>query len=288
MRSPFDRGPQSIATPALFAERDIPLEPQPPEPTTACACCGAAFTAERWSAELHVCPACGQHGRVGAKARIAMTADEGSFVPLAQPAVLDNPLRFPSYEDKLDKGRKATGLDEALLAGTARIGGYACALAAMDTGFMMGSMGAAVGEGLSALSDAALEHGLPLVVFCCSGGARMQEGMVSLMQMAKVSMSFERLAARGLPYFAILTDPTTGGVTASFAMLGDVILAEPGALIGFTGPRVIAQTIRQELPEGFQRAEFLLEHGFIDLVMPRQDLRNTLRDLLMLHGAKHE
>lgn len=288
MRSPFERGPQIAGTPALFAERPIDLEPQPPEPTTACTGCGAAFTAERWASELHVCPVCGLHGRIGARVRITLTADEGSFDPLPAPAVLHNPLDFPGYEDKIVKGRSATALSDALLAGTARIGGYACALAAMDTGFMMGSMGAAVGEGLSALSDAALERNLPLVVFCCSGGARMQEGMVSLLQMAKVSMSFERLAERGLPYFAVLTDPTTGGVTASFAMLGDVILAEPGALIGFTGPRVIAQTIRQELPEGFQRAEFLLEHGFIDLVTPRKELRDTLRDLLMLHGAKVE
>jgi acetyl-CoA carboxylase carboxyl transferase subunit beta len=288
MQSPFERGPRSAATPPLFAERSIDLEPQPPEPTTACAGCDAAFSASRWAAELHVCPVCGLHGRIGARERIALTADAGSFAEMPLPAVQSNPLGFPAYEEKLEKGRAATELRDALLAGTARIGGYACALAAMDTGFMMGSMGAAVGEGLSALSDLALEQGLPLAVFCCSGGARMQEGMVSLLQMAKVSMSFERLAQRGLPYFAVLTDPTTGGVTASFAMLGDVILAEPGALIGFTGPRVIAQTIRQELPEGFQRSEFLLEHGFIDLVKPRREMRDTLRDLLMLHGAKHE
>ena len=288
MRSPFERTAQTGATGALFEPRDIDLTPELPQPLQACGGCGAGFTAERWAAELHVCPACGQHARIGARERIAMTADEGSFEALAAPAVLNNPLSFPGYEDKLKKGRGATGMADALLAGTARIGGYACALAAMDTGFMMGSMGAAVGEGLSALSDAALERNLPLVVFCCSGGARMQEGMVSLLQMAKVSMSFERLAQKGLPYFAVLTDPTTRGVTASFAMLGDVILAEPGALIGFTGPRVIAQTIRQELPEGFQRAEFLLEHGFIDMVTPRGALRDTLRDLLMMHGAKHE
>ncbi len=288
MRSPFERTAQTGATGALFEPRDIDLTPELPQPLQACAGCGAGFTAERWQIELHVCPACGQHARIGARERVAMTADEGSFHQLPAPAVLSNPLGFPGYEDKLKKGRDTTGMADALLAGTARIGGYACALAAMDTGFMMGSMGAAVGEGLSALSDAALERNLPLVVFCCSGGARMQEGMVSLLQMAKVSMSFERLAQRGLPYFAVLTDPTTGGVTASFAMLGDVILAEPGALIGFTGPRVIAQTIRQELPEGFQRAEFLLEHGFIDMVTPRGALRDTLRDLLMMHGAKHE
>jgi acetyl-CoA carboxylase carboxyl transferase subunit beta len=240
---------------------------------------------EQWLEALDVCPGCGRHERIPARRRVEITCDPGTFEELPLPQVIPDPLSFPGYAQKLEKSRDASGLEDALLPGIASIGGHRVALGVMDPVFMMGSMGASVGEGLAALSDAALEKGLPLVVFCCSGGARMQEGMVSLMQMAKVSMSVERLAARRLPFITVLTDPTSGGVTASLAMLGDVILAEPGAYICFTGIRVIKQTIRQELPEGFQRAEFLLEHGFIDIVLPRRDIAQTLSTILKLHGA---
>ena len=285
MQSLFKKSPVVRKREQLFAEKEMLLEAEKPEVLKPCGGCGAALPLNRWEQEMAVCPACGKHERISARRRIEITVDPGSFMELANPVVIQNPLGFPGYEDKLQKSRAACGTDDALLCGIAKIGGYETALGVMDTNFMMGSMGAAVGEGLAALSDMALEKKLPLVVFCCSGGARMQEGMVSLMQMAKVSMSFERLAAQGLLYVAVLTDPTTGGVTASFAMLGDIIIAEPGTLVGFTGPRVIQQTIRQELPEGFQRAEFMLEHGFIDLVAPRRELPRTLATILMIHGA---
>lgn len=287
MRSLFERGAGAGATGPLFAPMELP-EPLEASELRACTACGTAHPADRWARALDVCPRCGRHERLPARRRLELTADQGTFVELPRPTVIADPLGFPGYGEKLEKSRQASGLDEAVLCGTAKIGGYPVALGIMDTNFMMGSMGAAVGESLSALSDVALEQRLPLILFCCSGGARMQEGMVSLMQMAKVSLSVERLAQAGLPYFAVLTDPTTGGVTASFAMLGDVILAEPGALIGFTGMRVIQQTLRQDLPEGFQRAEFMLEHGFIDLVVPRAELPGKLATLLKLHGARKD
>ncbi len=283
----FSRTVEGGVTPPLFEPVERPAAEA--AELRACTACGAAFAAGRWAVELDVCPRCGRHERLSARRRLELTTDPDSFVALPRPAVLDDPLAFPGYRQKLSKAQADSGLDEAVLCGTATIGGYPVALGVMDTKFMMGSMGAAVGESLAALTDAALERKLPLVLFCCSGGARMQEGMVSLMQMTKVSLSVERLGAAGLPYFTVLTDPTTGGVTASFAMLGDVILAEPGTLIGFTGMRVIQQTLRQDLPEGFQRAEFLLEHGFLDMVVPRAELPVRLATLLKLHGvAKHE
>jgi acetyl-CoA carboxylase carboxyl transferase beta subunit len=286
MQSPFEKGRRVEAAGPLFEVRP-PVEETAGKPveTRPCSACGASFPAEQWEAGLDVCPGCGRHERISAHRRVEITVDAGSFEELPLPAVADDPLNFPDYRNKLEKSRKATGLADALLTGTAAIGGRRVALGAMDPFFIMGSMGAAVGEGLAALSDLAIEKKLPMVVFCCSGGARMHEGIVSLMQMAKVSMSVERLAAHRLPFITVLADPTTGGVTASFAMLGDVIVAEPGATIGFTGLRVIQQTIRQELPEGFQRAEFMLEHGFIDLVAARQELPQTLATILKLHGV---
>jgi acetyl-CoA carboxylase carboxyl transferase beta subunit len=286
MQSLFEKKSFSRSTGPLFEEREVAAElPSPPVEQRKCTGCGASYPAGQWAKDLDVCPGCGKHERMPARRRLEITADPGSFEELPRPVVITDPLGFPDYNAKLQKNREASGMQDALLAGIAAIGGHKVALGIMDPVFMMGSMGAAVGEGLAALSDAAIEKKLPLVVFCCSGGARMQEGMVSLMQMAKVSLSFERLAALKLPYICVLTDPTTGGVTASFAMLGDVILAEPGATIGFTGMRVIQQTLRQELPEGFQRSEFLLEHGFIDMVVSRRELADTLATLLKLHGA---
>lgn len=286
MQSPFDKGRSQAASAPLFEERPQAAQGEErPGDTRPCPACGTAWPQQQWEAMLEVCPGCGRHERISARRRVEITVDAGTFEELPLPAVVDDPLAFPDYKSKIEKSRKATGLTDALLIGTACVGGHRIALGAMDPFFIMGSMGAAVGEGLAALSDAAMGQGLPMVVFCCSGGARMQEGIVSLMQMAKVSLSVERLAGRKLPFITVLADPTTGGVTASFAMLGDIIIAEPGATIGFTGMRVIQQTIRQELPEGFQRAEFMLEHGFIDLVVPRQDLPRTLATILKLHGV---
>jgi acetyl-CoA carboxylase carboxyl transferase subunit beta len=194
-----------------------------------------------------------------------------------------NPLDFTGYEQKLEVMRRSTGLNEAVVCGSCRIYGERAILAVMDSGFMMGSMGTTVGEKITRAIETATKEKLPVIIFTCSGGARMQEGILSLMQMAKTSAAVEAHARAGLPYFTVLTDPTTGGVTASFAMLGDVILAEPGALIGFAGQRVIEQTIGQKLPEGFQRAEFLLEHGFIDQIVERQHLKQRLFQLIRAH-----
>jgi acetyl-CoA carboxylase carboxyl transferase beta subunit len=286
MLSPFEKGRREQATGSLFDERPLPPKevPAAPPQVRQCSACGAPFPPEHWRDNLDVCPGCGRHERIPARRRLEITIDPGTFEVLPLPQVIPDPLGFPDYARKLEKNREASGLPDALLMGVAAIGGHKAALGIMDPVFLMGSMGAAVGEGLSALSDEALKRKLPMVVFCCSGGARMQEGMVSLMQMAKVSLSVERLAAKKLPFITVLTDPTTGGVTASFASLGDVILAETDAYIGFTGMRVIKQTLRQELPEGFQKAEFMLDHGFIDIVLPRRDIPWTLGKILRLHG----
>lgn len=284
MQSLFEKSKRLQPRGQLFADRLAEPDALPAEQRK-CTACGAAYDMDRWARNLDVCPGCGRHERLPARRRLEITVDAGSFTELPLPKTVYDPLSFPDYAGKLKKNQTSSGLADALLMGLASIGGHRVALGIMDPVFLMGSMGAALGEGLAALSDAAIGNKLPLVVFCCSGGARMQEGMVSLMQMAKVSLSVERLAALKLPYIAVLTDPTTGGVTASFAMLGDVIIAEPGATIGFTGPRVIQQTIRQELPEGFQRAEFLLDHGFLDMVVSRHDIPRTLATILKLHGA---
>src|SRR5262245_41157651 len=215
-----------------------------------------------------VCPRCGYPFRISARERIALLVDEGSFEERDVGVTSRDPLEFRDtkrYPDRLKAARKATGLEEAVLTGTARIGGNAVVLAVMEFAFLGGSMASVVGEKLTRAIELALQKRMPLVIVAASGGARMQEGILSLMQMAKTSAALARLAEEGVPYISLLTDPTTGGVTASFAMLGDVVLAEPRALIGFAGPRVIAETIRQPLPEGFQRSEFLLQHGQLDL-----------------------
>jgi acetyl-CoA carboxylase carboxyl transferase beta subunit len=286
MQSPFEKGHRLKAAGSLFEVRPMPQEepPAPPVQTRECTVCHAAYPEEQWQQSLDVCPACGRHERMPARWRAEITADPGTFEELALPQVIHDPLGFPGYEQKLKKNKQASGLEDGLLPGIASIGGHKTVLGIMDPVFLMGSMGAKVGEGIALLSDEAIKRKLPLIMICCSGGARMQEGMVSLMQMAKASMSVGRLAEHGLPYITVLTDPTSGGVTASFAMLGDIILAEPGAYICFTGMRVIQQTLRQELPEGFQRAEFLLEHGFIDIVVHRKEMAQTLASILKMHG----
>jgi acetyl-CoA carboxylase carboxyl transferase subunit beta len=230
-----------------------------------------------------VCPKCRYAFRIGARERIAALADAGSFEEHDAGLVSVDPLGFRDtkrYRDRVRAARDKTLLGEAVVCGVARIGGRPLALAAFDFAFLGGSMGSAVGEKLTRLIERAVDKHLPVVIVSASGGARMQEGILSLMQMAKTSAALARLGRAGLPYISLLTDPTTGGVTASFAMLGDVILAEPRALIGFAGPRVIAETIRQPLPEGFQRSEFLLEHGQVDVIVERHELRTLLRRLL--------
>jgi acetyl-CoA carboxylase carboxyl transferase subunit beta len=231
-----------------------------------------------------VCPKCRYPFRIGARERIALLTDPGTFEEHQTGLTSADPLRFKDskrYPDRVKAARQKTGFDDAVVSGIARVDGLPAVLCVFEFTFLGGSMGSVVGEKLTRAIELGIDKALPVIIVSASGGARMQEGILSLMQMAKTSAALERLAAARLPYISVLTDPTTGGVTASFAMLGDVIMAEPRALIGFAGPRVIAETIRQPLPEGFQRSEFLLEHGQLDLVVERKDLKDTLRRLLV-------
>lgn len=233
----------------------------------------------------YICMACGSYFRIRTKNRLRMVCDKGSFTPWFEEIESGNPLQFPGYEEKLSEVREKTGLKEGVTVGEGRIYGEKVCLGICDSRFLMGSMGQAVGEKIALAVERATENRLPVVLFCCSGGARMQEGILSLMQMAKTSAALKRHSDAGLLYVSVLTDPTTGGVTASFAMLGDMILAEPGALIGFAGPRVIEQTIGQKLPEGFQRAEFQVEHGFVDRIVERHELKGVLYQILRAHQS---
>lgn len=248
-----------------------------------CNKCGGVIIAEDVKREYYICPKCGGYFRVHAYRRIEMIADEDSFEEWDTDLQTDNPLHYKGYEEKIEKLQEKTGLKEAVVTGKARIQGHDAVLAVCDGRFMMASMGEVVGEKITRAVERATKEKLPVVIFACSGGARMQEGIISLMQMAKTSAALKRHSDAGLLYISVLTDPTTGGVTASFAMLGDIILAEPKALIGFAGPRVIEQTIGQKLPKGFQRSEFLLEHGFIDQIVERPKMRNTIGKILELH-----
>ena len=261
-------------------------KPVPDDLYTKCPSCGSPILSTRFREMLRVCPHCGGHSVLGVRDRLAATVDEGSFRELFGQMAANDPLHFPGYAEKLSALEKKTGLREAVVTGTGKVGGYRMAIAVMDSRFIMGSMSSAVGEKITLLAEYAAKKRLPLIVFCASGGARMQEGIFSLMQMAKTTAAVERLAEAGCLYVTVLTNPTTGGVTASFASLGDIILAEPGALIGFAGPRVIEQTIKQKLPEGFQRAEFLCDCGFVDAVVPRGQLRDTLAQILKLHSRE--
>ncbi len=231
---------------------------------------------------LRTCPKCNHHFNMPARERIQLLADNGVLLEETTGRIkAANPLEFPGYEEKVEKGRKKTGLQDAIQAGICTIGGKRTALAVTDFDFMGGSMGSVIGEEIARLIERAIKERLPVVIVSASGGgARMQEGIVSLMQMAKTAAALARLAAAKLLYISVLTNPTGGGVTASFAMLGDIIMAEPNALIMFAGPRVIEQTIRQHLPKRFQRAEFLLEHGMLDMIVKRQELKNTIARLL--------
>ena len=248
-----------------------------------CSMCKKAIVAEDVRKNFYVCPSCNGYFRVRAQERIARIADEGSFLEWDQDLVGKNPMEFEGYEEKIAAARLKTRLKEAVVTGQCTIGGEPCVLCVMDGRFMMASMGEAVGEKITRAAEEATKKKLPIIIFTCSGGARMQEGIISLMQMAKTSAALKRHSDEGLLYISVLTDPTTGGVTASFAMLGDIILAEPKALIGFAGPRVIEQTIGQKLPKGFQRAEFLQEHGFVDRIVERPRLRETLAEIVAMH-----
>ena len=256
----------------------------PGEKLVTCPRCGREIERKAVAAALSVCPLCGYHFPMGAYYRLSSVLDPGSFRELHEKLAASDPLRFPGYGAKLDGARRKTGMNEAVVTATGTVGGSRCVVGVLDSRFLMGSMSAAVGEKLTLAIEYAGKNKLPLILFAASGGARMQEGILSLMQMAKTSAALAQFSEKGLLYISVLTDPTTGGVTASFASLGDIILAEPGALIGFAGPRVIQQTIGETLPEGFQRAEFQMEHGFVDAVVPRKDLRDTLIRLLKLHG----
>ncbi|HFI0164630.1 acetyl-CoA carboxylase carboxyltransferase subunit beta [Streptococcus suis] len=231
------------------------------------------------------CQHCSYNFRITAQERLALTVDDGSFEELFTGIETTNPLDFPNYLEKLAATRQKTGLDEAVLTGKATIGGQPVALGIMDSHFIMASMGTVVGEKITCLFELAIEERLPVVLFTASGGARMQEGIMSLMQMAKISAAVKRHSNAGLFYLTVLTDPTTGGVTASFAMEGDIILAEPQTLVGFAGRRVIESTVRENLPDDFQKAEFLQEHGFVDAIVKRQDLPATISRLLRMHGG---
>ena len=232
---------------------------------------------------LSVCPNCGKHFRLSSRRRINQLVDEGTFEEIGKDIVTQDPLEFKGYLKKVELLKEKTKIEEAVKCGICEIEGEKLVLGVMDGNFLMGSMGSVVGEKITLAIEDAIKEKLPFIIFCVSGGARMQEGMVSLMQMAKTSAAVAKLDDAGLLNITVLTDPTTGGVTASFASLGDIILAEPNALIGFAGPRVIEQTIKQKLPEGFQRSEFLLEHGFIDKIVERKDMKKTLAQILELH-----
>lgn len=255
----------------------------PPEQSISCPKCGQESPRKEVSARMSVCPKCGYHWPIGSYYRLSTVLDSGTFRELNAKFSASDPLSFPGYKTKLREASRKTGLSEAVVTATGTIHGKKCVVGVLDSRFLMGSMSAAVGEKITLAIECAGKNKLPLILFSASGGARMQEGILSLMQMAKTSAALARFSEKGLLYISVLTDPTTGGVTASFASLGDVILAEPGALIGFAGPRVIEQTIGEKLPEGFQRAEFMMEHGFVDAVVPRSELRDALGELLMLH-----
>jgi acetyl-CoA carboxylase carboxyl transferase subunit beta len=252
-----------------------------------CNKCGQPIYSEDVKKNYYICPKCNGYFRIHAYRRIRMIADEGTFEEWNKEIEFYNPLDFPGYEKKVKATREKTGLSEAIVTGICEINGEKAVIGVCDARFIMSSMGHIVGERIARAVETATKKKLPVIIFACSGGARMQEGLVSLMQMAKTSAALKRHHEAGQLFISVLTDPTTGGVTASFAMLGDIILAEPGALIGFAGPRVIEQTIGQKLPDGFQRSEFLLEHGFIDKIVAREDMKDTLSSIIRFHNPQN-
>ncbi|HAR62518.1 MAG: acetyl-CoA carboxylase carboxyl transferase subunit beta [Candidatus Margulisiibacteriota bacterium] len=252
-----------------------------------CFKCGEVLFNKSLDENSKVCPSCNHHFRLSCAERLEITIDEGTFKEINRNLTPIDFLKFTDskkYEDRIELARKRSGINDALISGTARINGIEAVLCIMDFSFMGGSMGSVVGEKIARAAEEAIKRKLPLIIMSSSGGARMQEGILSLMQMAKTSAAIKKLSEKKLMYISVLLDPTTGGTTASFAMLGDVNISEPGALIGFAGPRVIEQTIRQKLPKGFQRAEYLLEHGMVDIVVHRKEMKETLAKLLSYAG----
>jgi acetyl-CoA carboxylase carboxyl transferase subunit beta len=280
-----------------FRKEKKPKEPVEQRPVTIpeglwikCEECKETVYRKEVEQNLNVCPKCGYHFRLTAAERFEMLFDDGHFKEFATHIKSGDPLDFRDtkrYRDRLKVYEQRVGKGDAVRCAEGKLAGIPIVICAMEYGFMGGSMGSVVGEKITIAAERSLEKKEPLLVVSCSGGARMQEGILSLMQMAKISAALNRLSEAGLPYISVLTDPTTGGVTASFAMLGDVNIAEPKALIGFAGPRVIEQTIRQKLPEGFQRAEFLVEHGMVDLITPRAELKSTLAKFLRFLTRAH-
>ncbi|GMA64832.1 acetyl-CoA carboxylase, carboxyltransferase subunit beta [Alicyclobacillus fastidiosus] len=273
------------------------VEPAPIAPVTVekdipkglvqkCDACGNLLMAKELQKHAYTCPECNFHFRVDARTRMALTLDQGSFVELYGNVASANPLGFPDYESKLEKAESATGLTEGAVTGEGTIDDVPVAIAVMDPSFIMGSMGSAVGEKLTRIMERAAQRKEPLILFTASGGARMQEGILSLMQMAKTSVALRRMHEEKVLFISVITHPTTGGVSASFASLGDIIIAEPGAMFGFAGKRVIEQTIRQKLPDDFQTAEFNLKHGMVDKVVHRKQLRDALGVLVRIHGVR--
>lgn len=283
--TPAEEQMAEVQTPPPVIPNQTPDQTAVPE-TVVCPGCGREVNKSIVEKSKYVCYECGNYFRVRTKNRIKMVTDAKTFEPWFEYLESENPLNFPEYMEKVEAAKAKTGLHEAVTVGKCKIYGMEAVLGICDARFLMSSMGHIVGEKIALAFERATEQKLPVILFCCSGGARMQEGIISLMQMAKTSAAIKKHSDAGLLYVPVLTDPTTGGVTASFAMLGDIILAEPGALIGFAGPRVIEQTIGQKLPEGFQRAEFQLEHGFVDAIVERKDLKLTLYKILKLHEAK--
>lgn len=267
----------------LLAMKALRSSYLPPEQIMTCPACRQDSSRKAVAEASLVCPKCGYHWPLGGYQRLSNILDSGSFRELNPKLTAADPLDFPGYKGKLREAERKTGLSEAAVTAVGAIQGRKCVVGVLDSRFLMGSMGTAVGEKITRAIEYAGKNQLPLILFSASGGARMQEGILSLMQMAKTSAALAQFSEKGLLFLSVLTDPTTGGVTASFASLGDIILAEPGARIGFAGPRVIEQTIGETLPEGFQRAEAQLQWGFVDAVVPRSRMRDTLGQLLLLH-----
>lgn len=266
--------------------KDESAEKADAEQQYTCKGCGKTFSLSEIKKNMYVCPECGKHDKISARRRISGMADPGTFRKLKTDIPFRNPLDYPDYAEKINGLKAKTGLDEGTLAGVCEIEGYKAVVAVMASEFLMGSMGIAVGETITKAFEVAEKMELPIIIFTASGGARMQEGILSLMQMAKTSAAVQRFSENGGLYISVLTHPTTGGVSASFATLADITIAEPGALIGFAGPRVIEQTIGQKLPAGFQRAEYLEEHGFVDGIVVRTEMRDQLAQILRLHERR--
>lgn len=281
----FKKGP----TYGTVKNKDIPKEEKPNIPSgmwAKCDKCGNIIYNEDLISNSYVCSSCNNHLRINAWKRIELFFDKGTFREMFTDVKTKNPLNFPGYKEKINESKEKTDSSEAVITGVGYLAGKKVAAGIMDSFFMMGSMGTCVGERLTLIIEYAIKERLPLIIFTTSGGARMQEGIFSLMQMAKVSAALAKFDEAGLLYITVLTNPTTGGVTASFAMEGDIILSEPGALIGFAGRRVIENTIKETLPEDFQRAEFLLKKGFIDAIVDRRELRKVVNKILVMHGVK--